>query len=79
MSLITLLFKNMPVEPKLRKGLYYVTVFMPLCIVCRQKQQVHLCSKTLRKNVKSCTIGLQLYYKLILFFKVFNHNTDLES
>ena len=42
MSLITFLFKNMPVEPKPRKGLYYVTVFMPLCIVCRQKQQVHL-------------------------------------
>ena len=52
MSLITLLFKNMPVEPKPRNELYFVTVFMPLCIACRQKQQVHLCSKTLRNMQK---------------------------
>ena len=49
MSFITLLFKNMPVEPKPWKGLYFVTVSMPLRIAYRQKQQVHLCFKTLRK------------------------------
>ena len=28
---ITLLFKSIPVEPKPRKGLYFVTLSMPLC------------------------------------------------
>ena len=50
MTPTTLLYKSMPMEPKPRKGLYFVTVSMPLCIACRPKQQVHLCSKTLRKT-----------------------------
>ena len=31
------------------------------------------------KKVKSCTIGLQLYYKLIPVFQSFNHNTELKA
>ena len=63
MSLITLLFKSMSVEPKPRKWLYFMSVFMSLRTACRQKQQLHLCSKTLRNTLTGVQFLIKLHNK----------------
>ena len=85
MFLITLLFKRMPVEPKPRKWLYFKGDFMPPPNACRQKQQMHLCSKTLRNTLTGVQflIKLQLSATLLqmnsCFFKVSDHSTESEA
>ena len=59
MSLITLLFKTCQWNPNPGKGCILLTVYMLTSALMFQNFE---------KNVKSCSIGLQLYYKLIPVF-----------